>query len=237
LEAQHNFSKGESEKALRMNRRVEITLLIAEKPQPLPVNKTEKEDIIIKKTENSFVNTVEIRNVVSHELKKIAAENIEYIVPADMKQGEPSLVEAVVSESILKNLLNRLNNSTYKRISGTGDVDINGLILSGDGFLIKKLQGKKFGKWVWEVTPNENGINSITLITIIQINSNEEKQRYNIPLFLKAVNVKSKPIYIISNFISKGLYFIFLIVIALGIFTMFSKKTKVRNIKRSNYKL
>ena len=185
------FSKGESEKALKMNRRVEITLLVAEKTKSLPINNTEKENIIIKKKENGFVNTVEIRNIVSHELKKIAAKNIEYITPGEMKKGEPGLIEAVVSESILKNLIKRLNNSTYKRILGLSNIDIKGFILSGDGFLIKKLQGEKFGKWVWEVTPNEKGISSLTLIAIIQIDPDEDKQTYNIPLYLKGVDVKS----------------------------------------------
>ncbi|MCH7928072.1 MAG: OmpA family protein [Candidatus Dadabacteria bacterium] len=185
------FSKGESEKSLKMNRRVEITLLVAEKTKSLPTGNTEKENIIIKKKENGFVNTVEIRNIVSHELKKIAAKNIEYITPGEMKKGEPGLIEAVVSESILKNLIKRLNNSTYKRISGLSDIDIKGFILSGDGFLIKKLQGEKFGKWAWEVTPNEKGISSLTLIAIIQIDPNEDKQTYNVPLYLKGVDVKS----------------------------------------------
>ncbi len=184
------FSKGESEKALKMNRRVEITLLIAEKTKSLP-NNIEKENIIIKKKEKGFVNTVEIRNIVSHELKKIAVKNIEYITPGEMKKGEAGLIEAVVSESILKNLIKRLNNSTYKRISGLSDIDIKGFILSGDGFLIKKLQGEKFGKWSWEVTPNEKGISSLTLIAIIQIDPNEDKQTYNIPLYLKGIDVNS----------------------------------------------
>jgi hypothetical protein len=220
-----------------MNRRVEITLLIREEKLPIAPKITENKKIATKISDKSFINTVEIQNVVSHELKKIAAQNIEYITPAEMKQGESGLVEAIVSESMLKNLLKRLDNTTYKRISAISDVDINGLVLSGNSFLIKKLQGEKFGKWVWEVTPNENGISSITLITNIRISSNDGIQTFNIPLFLKAVDVKSKPTYYFSNFMSKGLYIIFLIVLALGIFTMISKKNKVKNIKRSNYKL
>ncbi len=151
-----------------------------------------------------------------------------------MKQGEPGLVEAKVSESIVKNLHTRLNNSTYKKISAVSDVDLQGLSLSADGFLIKKLEGEKFGRWAWEITPNEKGLNSITLATVVKIDSKEGTQNFNVPLFLKAVDVKSKPAYYISNFMSKSLYIIFAVLIALGIFTMISKSNKAKNIKRSN---
>ncbi len=227
------FSKGESEKSLEMNRRVEIVLIKKEAPAAVTKKKKEQSgEVVTKPFDNSFINVVEIENVVSHELKKIAAENIELTVPAEMKQGKKSIVEASVSESFIIKLIKRLDNTTYRRISPVSDIDIKKFSLYGSSFVIKKIEGEKLGEWKWEVTPAEPGTASLTLAADMNIKSNKTQKTLNIPIFLKAVNVKSKPTYYLSKIMSKGLYIIFFLVLALGIFTMLSKKDNSTNIKK-----
>ncbi|NIT13841.1 MAG: hypothetical protein GTN99_06275, partial [Candidatus Dadabacteria bacterium] len=159
-------------------------------------------------------------------------QNIEYITPDQMTEGDSAVVEAIVKEKMQINLLKRLDNSTYKKLSSISGVDIQGFMLSGNNFIIKKLEGKKLGRWSWEVIATESGVSSLTLSTNLSIDSKNGEQTVNIPIFLKAVDIESKPVYHISNFMSKGMYVVFAILLALGIFTMISKNNKSKNVKR-----
>lgn len=239
------FSQGESEKSLEMNRRVEIVLIEKEikEPQAVQPGKKEqaqkihtKEDTVNKTTEiisqKRPKSLVEIENVVTHELKKIAAENIELEVPAQMRQGEVSVVDATISEFFIINLIKRLNNTTYQRISPVDNIEFSNFKLSSTNFFINKIEGEKLEKWSWEVTPNESGVKSITLSATMDIVSNKSRQTINVPIFLKTVDVQSTPGYYLSKIMSSGLYIVFLVVLALGIFTMVSKKDNTKNIKK-----
>lgn len=228
------FSSGDSQNSLRLNRRVEIVLIIPDK-ESVDANIKKSENINKIFVEKNRTTSIDMKSIIEHELKKVAPENIDFSIPAEMKKGEKQVIYAEVSNSLIRSLLSRLKNNTYKKLGVLSPLRLEGFLLEGNNFKIEIIQSQtENNRWVWEISPNKTGIQSVTLVTLIGVGTNNRDENvYTIPLYLKTIDVKNKSLYILSDIYKKVLYIIFIILIALGIFTMISKKNKRDNKKKA----
>lgn len=228
------FSTGESESSLSKNRRVEIILTIKEQETKKPAAEPKPEPVKNIAAPNKQIKKISVgtEDVVSHELKKIAGEYIEIIIPYEIIKGRPVQVQVVVSNELHTKLLAKLHNNVYDRISPVNDIGIDDFDLTGAGFTINKTKGDTPGHWSWEVIPNKTGMNSVSVSADVNIKSGSSEHTVSMPLFIKGLDVKSSYDHYLSAIMSNGLIVAFLVVLALGIFTMISKKSGADNIKK-----
>jgi len=222
-------NSGDNENSFKLNRRVELSMY---EPGLHSESGSDNDDSEKARGSTGNILTMDTKFIIKHELKKIASEKIKFEVPAEINEDESGKVNVVIDDDLVATLSHKLKNNTYKIFETINKIELNGLSLTANDMNITSMKENDSGKWVWNITPEESGLHTVTLVIALKFStSNGTEDVISLPIMLKAVDIIDKP-HFLSEVYRKGLFLIFILIIALGIFTMVSKKNKSINKQR-----
>jgi hypothetical protein len=177
----------------------------------------------------------DLSETIESEIRKLAASRLIFDAPEGMKVGQTYIVEADVPYSFVKDL-----SESIKRMSGERFGDLNmreniGVRLKGRGFDIKT-NGETKGfdldddgdlrrsimkgsaeKWIWTVSPEKSGYQSLLLsIEVLVEDAKYNEMIRDYPVFQKVVDVKPNFLHIITGSYAVMAGFIIIVVAAVG---------------------
>ena len=212
-----------NEASLKLNRRVEL-ILISKSEATLKNNTAAG---INQNDDRNDILTMDTRFIIEHELKKLASDKIIFDVPPEITESESDYVNVLLKNDFIDDLNSKLKNNTYKIFEKFRKIELSGLSLTANNIEINKIKDNDSGKWTWKITPLESGLHTISLdMSLNYITSKGDTGMLYVPILLKAVNIVDKPFYRVSVLLRKTIFILFILIVALGIFTIILKKNK-----------
>ena len=177
----------------------------------------------------------DLSETIEREIRKLASGRLIFDAPEGMKVGQTYIVEADVPYSFVKDL-----SESIKRMSGERFGDLNmreniGVKLKGRGFDIKT-NGETKGfdldddgdlrrsimkgsaeKWIWTVSPEKGGYQSLLLsIEVLVEDAKYNEMIRDYPVFQKVVDVKPNFLHVITGSYAVMAGFIIIVVVVVG---------------------
>lgn len=215
-------NSGDNDNSLELNRRVELSMYRSDFGSQAKSDPEIRDNYGVG---SGDILTMDVKFVIQHELKKIASEKIKFDVPEEIYENESDTVNVIIADDLISVLSGKLRNNTYKIFETITSIELSALSLNSNDMNIDSIQENQSGRWVWRITPHESGLRTVNLMISLRFTtSNGAEDVISLPIMLKTVSIVDIPYYFLSDVYRKGLFIIFILIIALGIFTMVSKK-------------
>lgn len=177
----------------------------------------------------------DLSETIESEIRKLAADRLIFDAPGGMKVGRTYIVEADVPYSFVKDL-----SESIKRMSGERFGDLNmrenigvrlngrefdiktdgetsGFDLEDDGDLRRSIMKGSAEKWIWTVSPEKSGYQSLLLsIEVLVEDAKYNEMIRDYPVFQKVVDVKPNFLHVITGSYAVMAGFIIIVVAVVG---------------------
>ena len=174
------------------------------------------EDLIMDGFDGGDLSTATIhpvaswREILEEEFRNMQPGIIAFNPPEVMKVGRPERVEARITKDQNTDLLSTLKGRGHPHIEGINVYEFMRVDLSGDDFIIEKLNESDqvitplgFTEWSWTVTPQKKGVKVLHLHVSIRIKLPDSEKTKGHPVIDKQIVVIVNPAYSVKHFVKE----------------------------------
>jgi hypothetical protein len=154
-----------------------------------------------------------IDKIIQDVLDQLSVGKILFNVPEEMKVGETERIEVRIAKIATKDFDSNLTGRGKPQVEPTKFGAETKVELVGNSFDIKGIStgwqvvgGKEPTEWSWDVTPNESGEQTLSIIVTVRVKIPDQgiDSVKNYPVEIKKIKVKINPIKSGVNFVKNN---------------------------------